>query len=139
MDRPRSQLARLQRPGARSGATDAEHKLLQEVRDKLIEQLQRQGACYRTVIVPGLAAHGVYLRCWDELTTAQKNEASKHFDSELSPALTPLVIDPIHPFPFLSNLSASVVFRLHDPVKAETMFARVKVPGVLKQWVHLES
>src|SRR5271168_4655429 len=123
----------------RAGATDAERALLQQVREKLIEQLHRQAECYRDVIVPGLADHGVYLRCWSELTPAQQSEASKHFDSELSPALTPLVIDPVHPFPFLSNLSTSLVFRLYDAAKAETMFARVKVPGVLKQWVFLES
>jgi polyphosphate kinase len=123
----------------RAGTTDDERKLLQQVREKLIQQLQRQAECYRKVIVPGLAAHGVFLRCWSELTPAQQNEAKKHFDSELSPALTPLVIDPVHPFPFLSNLSTSLVFRLHDAARSETMFARVKVPGVLKQWVHLES
>ncbi len=123
----------------RAGATDAERALLQQVREKLIEQLHRQAECYRDVIVPGLAEHGVYLRCWNDLTPAQQSEASKYFDSELSPALTPLVIDPVHPFPFLSNLSTSLVFRLHDAAKAETMFARVKVPSVLKQWIHIES
>lgn len=123
----------------REGAIDPERTLLQQLREKLILQLKRQADCYRNVIIPGLAAHGVYLHCWDQLTPAQKNEAGKYFDSELSPALTPLVIDPVHPFPFLSNLSTSLVFRLHDPAKDQTMFARVKVPGVLKQWIYLES
>ncbi len=57
----------------------------------------------------------------------------------MSPALTPLVIDPVHPFPFLSNLSTSLVFRLRDVARDESMFARVKVPGVIKQWVSLQS
>jgi polyphosphate kinase len=123
----------------RQGATDAQRALLQQVRDKIQLQLNRQAECYRRIIVPGLADHGVFLRCWDDLTPAQRNEAGKYFDSELSPALTPLVIDPVHPFPFLSNLSTSLVFRLRDVVRDETMFARVKVPGVLKQWIYLES
>src|SRR6202522_1775517 len=123
----------------RQGATDAQHALLQQVRDKIQIQLDRQAECYRQVIIPGLAEHGVFLRCWDDLTLAQRNEADKYFDSELSPALTPLVIDPVHPFPFLSNLSTSLVFRLRDVAKDETMFARVKIPGVLKQWIYLES
>ena len=123
----------------REGATDAQRALLQQVRDKIQLQLNRQAECYRQVIVPGLADHGVFLRCWDDLTPAQRNEAGKYFDSELSPALTPLVIDPVHPFPFLSNLSTSLVFRLRDVAKDETMFARVKIPGVLKQWIYLES
>ena len=123
----------------RQGATDAQRALLQQVRDKIQLQLNRQAECYRHVIVPGLADHGVFLRGWDDLTPAQRNEAGKYFDSELSPALTPLVIDPVHPFPFLSNLSTSLVFRLRDVPKDETMFARVKIPGVLKQWIYLES
>jgi polyphosphate kinase len=123
----------------RQGATDAQRALLQQVRDKVQLQLNRQAECYRQVIVPGLADHGIFLRGWDDLTSAQRNEASKYFDSELSPALTPLVIDPVHPFPFISNLSTSLVFRLRDVPKNETMFARVKIPGVLKQWIYLES
>src|ERR1700728_3954658 len=123
----------------RTGATDAQRALLQQVRDKIQLQLNRQAECYRQIIVPGLAEHGVFLRRWDDLTLAQRNEAGKYFDSELSPALTPLVIDPVHPSPFLSNLSTSLVFRLRDVAKDETMFARVKIPGVLKQWIYLES
>jgi polyphosphate kinase len=123
----------------RQGTTDAQRALLQQVREKIEIQLDRQAECYRQVIVPGLAEHGVFLRRWDDLTPAQRNEADKYFDSELSPALTPLVIDPVHPFPFLSNLSTSLVFRLRDVVRDETMFARVKIPGVLKQWIYLES
>jgi polyphosphate kinase len=123
----------------RQGATDAQRALLQQVREKIQFQLDRQAECYRQVIIPGLADHGVFLRRWDDLTPAQQKEAGKYFDSQLSPALTPLVIDPVHPFPFLSNLSTSLVFQLRDVPKNETMFARVKIPGVLKQWIFLES
>jgi polyphosphate kinase len=123
----------------RQGKTDAQRALLQQVRDKLTISLQRQAECYRKVIVPGLAEHGVFLRSWSELTPGQQDEGSKYFKSELSPALTPLVIDPVHPFPFLSNLSTSLVFQLRDVARDESMFARVKVPGTLKQWVLLET
>ena len=123
----------------RHGTTDAQRTLLQQVREKIISSLQRQAECYRHVIVPGLAEHGVFLRSWAELTPHQQEEASKYFQSEVSPALTPLVIDPVHPFPFLSNLSTSLVFRLRDVARDESMFARVKVPGTLKQWVSLEA
>ena len=61
--------------------------------------LKRQAECYREVIVPGLAEHGVFLRNWSELSPGQQEEAGRYFDSNLSPALTPLVIDPVHPFP----------------------------------------
>jgi len=121
----------------REGDSDAQRALWEQVREKLLPQLQRQAQCYREVIVPGLAKHGVFLRNWSELTAGQRDEAGRYFDSNLSPALTPLVIDPVHPFPFLSNLSKSLVFRLRDVPKGESMFARVKVPEVLKQWVPL--
>jgi polyphosphate kinase len=123
----------------RLGATDAERTLSHQVWDKLLPALHRQAECYRQTIVPGLAEHGVFLRRWNELTPGQQEEASDYFDSELSPALTPLVIDPVHPFPFLSNLSTSIVFRLRDAAHDESMYARVKVPGVLKQWVSLQA
>ena len=107
--------------------------------DKLLPMLDRQADCYRNVIVPGLAEHGVFLRYWHELTADQRHEAGEYFDSNLSPALMPLVIDPVHPFPFISNLSTSLVFRIRDVPKGETMYARVKVPDVLKQWVSLSA
>src|SRR5271155_5274513 len=121
------------------GKTEAQRALVQELRDKLLPMLRRQAECYREVILPVLAEHGVYLRKWDELTHGQQKEASSYFDSNLSPALTPLVVDPEHPFPFISNLSTSLVFRLHDKDRHESMYARVKVPGILKQWVPLEA
>jgi polyphosphate kinase len=79
--------------------------------------LQRQADCFRNMLVPGLRNHGIHLRRWDELTAAQQDEASAYFDAEVSPALTPLVFDPAHPFPFLSNLSTSLAFLLHDQEK----------------------
>ena len=83
-------------------------------------------------IVPGLAAHGIFLRRWDDLTDAQKEEAAQYFERDISPALTPLVINPEHPFPFLSNLSTSLTFRLHDPERGDQMVARIKIPGSLR-------
>jgi polyphosphate kinase len=123
----------------RAGSSEGQQALLQQVREKLMSSLRRQAECYRQVIIPGLAKHGVFLRKWDDLTPHQQEEASKYFKSELSPALTPLVIDPVHPFPFLSNLSTSLVFRLRDLGKDETMYARVKVPGTIKQWVSIKA
>ena len=123
----------------RHSASDAQRALLQQLREKLLPMLERQADCYRKTIIPGLAEQGVFLRYWSELTPRQQEEAGKYFDSQLSPALTPLVIDPVHPFPFISNLSTSLAFRLRDVVKGESMFARVKIPGVLKQWVPLTA
>src|SRR5215813_2102609 len=123
----------------RQGAGDAQRELLKQLREKLLPMLENQAECYRKTIIPGLAEQGIFLRYWSELTPKQQQEASQHFDTQLSPALTPLVIDPVHPFPFISNLSTSLVFRVRDVAKGESMFARVKIPSVLKQWISLEA
>lgn len=123
----------------RAGVSDSQRALLRKIRQKLLPMLEAQAQCFRNMIVPKLAEQGFFLRYWSDLTEAQREEASKYFDSEVSPALTPLVIDPVHPFPFLSNLSMSLIFRLHDVPNGKSMFARVKVPSVLKQWISLET
>lgn len=109
--------------------------LLAKLREHLGASLERQAACYRDQLLPALAKEGIHLRKWDELTPAQQEECSRYFDLEISPAVTPLVFDPAHAFPFLSNLSTSLAFVLHDPSRGTTSYARVKVPAFLKQWI----
>src|SRR5579863_1498458 len=123
----------------RTASTPERVQLLQEVRRRLILSLERQAECFSGTIVPQLASRGIHLRKWDELTNSQQEEASRYFDAEISPALTPLVFDPAHPFPFLSNLSMSLAFLLQDPETGGSSYARVKVPQVLKQWIALEA
>ncbi len=123
----------------RAGESGDGRDVVRRLRDKLIPMLRSQAKCYRETVVTELSTHGVFLRNWDELTKSQQEEGSRFFESSLSPALTPLVIDLAHPFPFLSNLSTSLIFLLHDPNHTETIQARIKVPAVLGQWVPLEA
>ncbi len=123
----------------RKGSAPERARLLATIRERLDSSLKRQADCFRNAVIPGLAKHGIHLRRWDELTAAQQDEASAYFDREVSPALTPLVFDPAHPFPFLSNLSNSLAFLLHDQDKEAPTYARVKVPPVLKQWIALAA
>jgi len=118
---------------------DNNHSLLPHLREKLMPMLNQQAECFRNTLVPGLAEQGIFLRRWDELSERQKEEAGEYFDSSVTAALTPLVIDPEHPFPFLSNLSTSLAFRLQDPERDEWMIARVKVPNRLMQWAPLTA
>ena len=82
--------------------------------ERVMQSLGRQPECSTALLLP-LAAHGIRLVKWDDLTPAQHAEIGSYFDTEISPALTPLVFDPAHPFPFLSNLSISLAFLLRDP------------------------
>jgi polyphosphate kinase len=123
----------------RSGGAPERVKLLTEVRNRLLESLERQARCLRGHLIPELAKHGVHLRKWDDLTREQKEEVSRHFDSGISPALTPLVFGPVYAFPFLSNLSTSLAFLLTDPQIEVVAYARVKVPAALRQWIPIET
>jgi polyphosphate kinase len=114
-------------------------ELLTLVREKLMAGLLRQAECYRSGIIPGLARHGIYIRTWEGLSPAQQEECNQHFDDQVCAALTPIVIDASHPFPFLSSLSTSLAFALKDPARGEVMYARVKVPTVVKQWVKVRA
>ena len=123
----------------RGGSSAQQRDLRERLRAKLLASLRLQAECSRNSITPGLAKHGSALRRWDELTSAQQREAGDYFDASLSPALTPLVIDLAHPFPFIANLSTSLVFHLTDSANGEHMFARVKIPAGLRNWVPLTA
>jgi polyphosphate kinase len=140
--------ARLQ-PRSPDGLTPQEQ--LDAIRKRVMELLTIQADCYRNTLRPALAANGVHLLNWDQLTEPERAAAKRYFDSTLFPVLTPLAVDPGHPFPFISNLSTSlgVVLR-HPPMDAqahprgdgpigELHFARLKVPSMLSPWINLAS
>ena len=123
----------------REAQSDDQRAAFRKLREKLLPVLKAASECYRQALIPALEQRGVLLRRWDDLSDAQRQQANAHFEENVSAALTPLVISPEHPFPFLSNLSTSLAFRLHDPETNETMVARLKIPTGLKQWVQLKS
>jgi polyphosphate kinase len=86
-------------------------------------------------LVPALAAQGILLRDWKSLTGETKRAARQYFRRSVFPVLTPLAVDPGHPFPFLSNLSLSLAVEARDPESKERRFARVKVPESLPRFV----
>ena len=87
------------------------------------------------VLLPALAGHGVRLVTMADLTPAEWLTIDEFFESEVFPVLTPLAVDPGHPFPYISNLSLSLAVEIRDPVKGTDHFARVKVPKSLPRWV----
>ena len=108
------------------------------LRDALMPMLLAQADCFAR-LRPELAAQGIRVAAWHELTDPQREEASAYFDAHVSPALTPLSLDPSHPFPFMSNLSTSWGFELRDLATAESVNVRVKVPSTIQQWLPLRS
>lgn len=119
------------------GRTPAQQLAL--IRESILPMLRDQARCFRHEIMPELRLHGVALLDWDELTSAERAEASRYFRANLFPVLTPLAVDPGHPFPFLSNLSESLGVVVSHPGRGEKLFARVKVPQGFPRWVELLS
>jgi polyphosphate kinase len=125
--------------GDTSHAAQERRELMLRAREMITTMLAQQAACYSDVLRPRLAEHGVHLVVWDDLTDEQRAEASTFFDAQISSVLTPLSLDAAHPFPYVSNLSTSWAFRLVDPVTAESVLVRVKVPRELPQWVRVRA
>jgi polyphosphate kinase len=97
--------------------------------------LQRQRDCLYDVVLPALAEHGVRLVGMRDLTPAEWAVVDQFFESQVFPVLTPLAVDPAHPFPYISNLSLSLAVEIRDTATGTVHFARVKVPKSLPRWV----
>ncbi|NDG74425.1 MAG: RNA degradosome polyphosphate kinase, partial [Synechococcaceae bacterium WB8_1B_136] len=108
------------------GLTPAQQ--LSKVRTALQPLLEQQQAHYRHYLKHQLAEHGVHLLDYTRLNQAQKRWVNDYFQSAIFPVLTPLAVDPAHPFPFISNLSLNVAALIRDPDTGQQQFARVKVP-----------
>jgi len=115
------------------------HQQLLMIRRAVIPMLAEQAECFKKIIRPALAEQGIHLLEWDQMPEAAKAAARRFFRSNIFPILTPLAVDPGHPFPFISNLSDSLGIVLTQPGRAEQMFARVKVPETLPRWIRLGS
>ena len=86
-----------------------------------------------------LRRHGIAVVTMADLDDRRRSEAAVYFEREVFPVLTPLAVDPGHPFPYISNLSISLAVDVHDPVRDTTQFARLKVPKVLPRFVPLDG
>lgn len=114
-------------------------ELLSEVRTQVLPMIKDQGHVFSKVLKPALRKEGIHLLRWSELSTKDREFAQKYYLKNIFPVLTPLSVDPGHPFPFISNLSTSLGVALKSPATEEKLFARVKVPQVLPAWIRIET
>jgi polyphosphate kinase len=82
---------------------------------------------------------GITICDYQELNAEERDELRDHFQSDIYPILTPLTVDPGHPFPFISNLSLSLAIILRHPQRDTIHFARLKVPTTLGRWLALDE
>jgi polyphosphate kinase len=86
-------------------------------------------------LVPALGAEGIRFSDWSDLDDADRRQLSRRFEEQIFPVLTPLLVDPAHPFPYISNLSLNLAVVLRDPASGAHHFARVKVPSILPRFL----
>jgi polyphosphate kinase len=98
-------------------------------------QMERHGRLFHDEFVPTLARAGIELLRWDDLKTDEKDDARELFTERIYPVLTPLAVDPAHPFPYISGLSLNLAVAVRNPESGKEHFARVKVPPIFPRWV----
>jgi polyphosphate kinase len=108
---------------------------LEAIARRLRPMIDAAADCLHDQLIPLLARNGVALTSMQDLGSAQRAEADRYFEETVFPVLTPLAVDPGHPFPYISNLSLSLAVTVSDPHTKRTHFARVKVPQVLFRFV----
>ena len=108
------------------GLTMAEQ--LDLVRERSSRMRQAMEQCWVTALQPALAEHGVRIVRFDELDAEARERLRLYFEQAIFPVLTPLVVDPSHPFPFISSGSLSLALDVRHPASGQDRFARIKVP-----------
>jgi polyphosphate kinase len=110
------------------------HEQLDAIDAEIVRLTMLQRQCL-SELLEGLAPHGVRLLAVKDLTPTEWGAIDEYFESQIFPVLTPLAVDPGHPFPYISNLSLSLAVEIRDPEGGAIHFARVKVPRSLPRWV----
>jgi polyphosphate kinase len=110
---------------------------LRAIRGRVEPLVARQATIFTQELAPALEEHGVRFCDWDELSDGDRAHLDEVFEERIFPVLTPLAVDPAHPFPYISNLSLNLAVLVRDPNSGEERFARVKVPPLLPRFLVL--
>ncbi len=107
------------------------------IREKVRSLNERIDQVFVKDLAPALAAENIPVTAWDELGPDDRSHLSRVFDEQIFPVLTPLAVDPSHPFPYISNLSLNLAVVMRNPDHPGRRFARVKVPPILPRFIEL--
>jgi polyphosphate kinase len=108
---------------------------LDEISHILGSMVTQQVQLFEQDLRPKLAAEGIHILNYDDLNQEQRIFINRSFETRIFPVLTPLAVDPAHPFPYISNLSLNLAVIVKDPETGEENFARVKVPDSLPRFI----
>lgn len=110
---------------------------LQACREEVLRLQDRQAILWKQSLLPSLESEGITISDWKSLSHEQRGRVDTWFHEMVFPILTPLAVDPGHPFPFISNLSLSLGVLLSEPGSSTRRFARVKIPDGLPGWIRV--
>jgi len=99
------------------------------------ELVDRQSRVFQDDIIPKLKEEGIEFLHWENLSETEQDYVDKLFKDRIFPVLTPLAVDPSHPFPYISGLSLNLAVIVKNPTTDEEFFARVKVPEILPRFI----
>jgi polyphosphate kinase len=109
--------------------------LLEEITMKASALVERQTRCLHEVLIPALSEKHIDFVHWEELSSEEQVYLREFFETKIFPVLTPLAVDPSHPFPYISGLSLSLAVIVKHPITQEEFFARVKVPNLFPRYL----
>ena len=110
-------------------------ELLAMISTRVNDLVSRQSKVLHDEILPELKKHGIEFVKWDQLDETERTYVAKLFQDRIFPVLTPLAVDPTHPFPYISGLSLNLAVMVKNPSTQEEFFARVKVPEILPRFI----
>jgi polyphosphate kinase len=117
--------------------------LPREIHDAVLaesyEFMKEHAATFNNSVLPALVASGIEILRWEELTSDEREAMTKLFVEQVFPVLTPLAVDPSHPFPYISGLSLNLAVLLKNPAAGSELFARVKVPPSLPRFIEVSK
>src|SRR5271166_1569749 len=112
---------------------------LRRIGERTQQIASRHAQVFLDSVRPALAEEGISIVTWADLDEAERDQLSTYFTEQVFPVLTPLAVDPAHPFPFVSGLSLNLAVTVTQPDDGGQHFARVKVPDNVDRFVELES
>src|SRR5204863_1489924 len=110
-------------------------EVLAALAERTRDLVGRHAHCFRDAVAPKLAAEGIHIRRWHDLDGEERGRLAAYFEAKVFPVLTPLAVDPSHPFPYISGLSLNLAVLVRNPEDRVPRFARVKVPNNVPRFV----
>ncbi len=114
-------------------------RLVESLTERAHELMNRHSEIFTGQVFPRLDEEGIHIVHWDELDDKEHDRLRRLFRQDIFPVLTPLAVDPAHPFPYISGLSLNLAVETRDPDNGKDRFARVKVPETLPRFLAVDA